>query len=109
MDQMTRPMQWDWEPLPVVLQDATTKDVLMVQYMMRESFDRSVDERSTWLWSRSRQVHWLGGREGGGYEIRALRRNCMGDSLLAIVDPDDSLVCHLRTTTCFSGVILGDP
>lgn len=104
---MTPPLQWDWAPLPVVLQDATTKDVLMVQYMMAESLERSVEERSTWLWSRSRKRHWLQGREGGGYDIVDLRHNCMADSLLALVDRDDRLVCHLGNASCFSQPILG--
>jgi phosphoribosyl-AMP cyclohydrolase len=41
-------LQWDFFPyLPVVLQDASTRDVLMVQYMTREGLDRTLEERST--------------------------------------------------------------
>jgi phosphoribosyl-AMP cyclohydrolase len=94
---------WDFFPyLPVVLQDASTKDVLMVQYMTRESLELSVEERSTWLWSRSRQRHWLAGRDGGGYDVLDLRASCMGDSLYALVDATDRGVCHLGGRTCFS-------
>jgi phosphoribosyl-AMP cyclohydrolase len=96
-------LQWDFFPyLPVVLQDVSTKDVLMVQYMKEESLQLSLEERSTWLWSRSRQRHWLEGREGGGYELLDLRANCMGDSLYALVDATDRGVCHLGYRTCFS-------
>jgi phosphoribosyl-AMP cyclohydrolase len=96
-------LQWDFFPhLPVVLQDVSTRDVLMVQYMKQESLERSLEERSTWLWSRSRQRHWLAGREGGGYDMLDLRANCMGDSLYALVDATDRGVCHLGGRTCFS-------
>jgi hypothetical protein len=40
--------------------------------------------------------------DGGGYDIEALRANCMGDSLLAVVDTSDRGVCHLGNRTCFS-------
>ncbi len=97
------PLQWDFfEYLPVVLQDATTQRVLMIQYMTQESLRRSLEERSTWLWSRSRGRHWLAGRRGGGYELLDLRSNCMGDSLLAVVDARGRPVCHLGEPTCFS-------
>jgi phosphoribosyl-AMP cyclohydrolase / phosphoribosyl-ATP pyrophosphohydrolase len=96
-------LQWDFFPyLPIVLQDASTKDVLMVQYMTRESLELSVEERSTWLWSRSRQRHWLEGRDGGGYDIEEIRANCMGDSLYALVDAQGKGVCHLGGRTCFT-------
>jgi len=98
-----RPLQWDFFPyLPVVLQDEATKDVLMVQYMTQEGMQRTLEERSTWLWSRSRERFWLSGRDGGGYELADLRANCMGDSLLALVSAGDRLGCHLGNRSCFS-------
>jgi phosphoribosyl-AMP cyclohydrolase len=85
---MAESLQWDFFPyLPVVLQDASTKDVLMVQYMTQEGVQRTLEERSTWLWSRSRERFWLAGREGGGHDVREMRSNCMGDSLLAVWTP----------------------
>ena len=95
-------LQWDFfDHLPVVLQDEATRDVLMVQYMKEESLERSLDQGAIWLWSRSRQEHWMTG-PGGGYVVRDLRANCMGDSLLAVVDATDRGVCHLGYRTCFS-------
>jgi phosphoribosyl-AMP cyclohydrolase len=71
---MAESLQWDFFPyLPVVLQDASTKDVLMVQYMTQEGVQRTLEERSTWLWSRSRERFWLAGREGGGHDVREMR------------------------------------
>lgn len=105
---MTIPLQWNtFEFIPVVLQDAGTKDVLMVQYMTEEGLRRTLEQRSMWLWSRSRQRFWMAGRQGGGYDLRALRGNCMGDGLLAIVDATDRPVCHLGRRTCFSQLVQG--
>jgi phosphoribosyl-AMP cyclohydrolase len=103
-------LQWDFFPyLPVVLQDASTRDVLMVQYMTREGLDRTLEERSTWLWSRSRERFWMAGRDGGGYDVHDPRSNCMGDSLFALVDAEGKGVCHLGYRTCFSQPVTEDP
>jgi phosphoribosyl-ATP pyrophosphohydrolase/phosphoribosyl-AMP cyclohydrolase len=100
---MPSDLQWDFfDYIPVVLQDAATRDVLMIQYMTEEGLRKSIEERSTWLWSRSRERFWMSGRDGGGYDIEALRANCMGDSLLAVVDASERGVCHLGYRTCFS-------
>ena len=105
---MEIPLQWNFfEYLPVVLQDVATKDVLMVQYMTEEGLRRTLDERSMWLWSRSRERFWMTGRQGGGYDFQALRANCMGDGLLAIVDARDRAVCHLGSRSCFSQPVAG--
>jgi phosphoribosyl-AMP cyclohydrolase len=48
----------------------------------------------------------MAGRGGGGYDVLELRGNCMGDSLLAVVDSTDRGVCHLGNRTCFSNVFL---
>ena len=99
----TLPLKWDFfEYLPVALQDGASGEVMMIQYMTKEGFDRSLEERSTWLWSRSREQFWLAGRNGGGHDVRELRGNCYGDSLLAIVEATDRSVCHLGNRTCFS-------
>lgn len=100
---MERDLQWDFfEYLPVVLQDAATRDVLMIQYMTQEGLQRTLSERSMWLWSRSREAFWMAGRDGGGYGLEDLRANCMGDSLLATVDATDRGVCHMGYRTCFA-------
>jgi phosphoribosyl-AMP cyclohydrolase len=101
-------LQWDFFPhLPVVLQDVATRDVLMVQYMTEDGLRRTLEERSMWLWSRSREEFWMAGRQSRGYDLQSLRGNCMGDSLLAIVDRGDRAVCHLGRPSCFSQSVPG--
>jgi phosphoribosyl-AMP cyclohydrolase / phosphoribosyl-ATP pyrophosphohydrolase len=103
-------LQWDFfEYLPVVLQDAATRDVLMVQYMTEDGLRRTLEERSMWLWSRSREEFWMAGRQSRGYDLQALRANCMCDGLLAIVDATDRAVCHLGHKSCFSQPVPGAP
>jgi len=103
---MDHELQWDFFPyLPVVLQDAKTRDVLMVQYMTEEGLANTLGQQSMWLWSRSREEFWMTGRDGRGYDLRDLRANCMGDSLLAVVDATDRGVCHLGYRTCFSQAV----
>jgi phosphoribosyl-AMP cyclohydrolase len=102
------PLQWDvFEYLPVTVQDVGG-EVLMIQYMTEEGLARTLDERSLWLWSRSRATFWMAGRNGGGYDVVDVRANCMGDSLLAIVDARGRLGCHLGNTTCFTSSITED-
>jgi phosphoribosyl-AMP cyclohydrolase len=101
-------LQWDFfEYLPVVLQDAATRDVLMVQYMTEDGLRRTLEDRSMWLWSHSREEFWMAGRQSSGYDLQALRANCMGDGLLAIVDATDRAVCHLGHKSCFSQPVPG--
>ena len=101
-------LQWGFfEYLPVTVQDVTG-EVLMVQYMTEEGLERSLQEGSLWLWSRSRERFWMAGRDGGGYDLVKLRANCMGDSLLAIVDARGRLGCHLGNRSCFSISIAPD-
>ena len=69
--------------------------------MTQEGVQRTLEERSTWLWSRSRERFWLAGRDGGGYDVQEMRSNCMGDSLLAVVDAEGKGVCHLGYRSCF--------
>lgn len=77
--------------------------------MTEEGLPRTLDERSMWLWSRSREEFWMAGRQSRGYDLQALRVNCMGDSLLAIVDATDRAVCHLSRRSCLSQPVPGAP
>ena len=69
--------------LPTVVQDNTTKAVLMVAWMNEESFHKTLETKETWFWSRSRQELWhKGGTSGnttcGGYEARLRWRYITG-------------------------------
>lgn len=87
--------------IPCIVQDAVTKDVLMMAWMNKESIQRTLDQRTTWFWSRSRQKFWHKGEESGNtQELVELRYDCDCDTLLALVNPKGP-ACHTGETTCF--------
>ena len=90
---MTRPdlaaLKFDSSGLIVaVAQDAATGTVLMVAYMDREAFERTVETGAAHFWSRSRQTLWKKGESSGNVlEVESIQADCDGDSLLLSVRP----------------------
>lgn len=95
-------IKWDADGLiPVIVQDAATKEVLMLAYMNEESLQKSIETGQTWYWSRSRSELWnKGATSGNTQQILSLNYDCDGDTLLAIVHPQGP-ACHTGETTCF--------
>ncbi len=87
--------------IPVVVQEAATRDVLMLAWMDAEAVHRTRASGQATYWSRSRQEYWVKG-ETSGYRqvVRELRVDCDGDTLLLTVDQTGP-ACHTGTTTCF--------
>ena len=87
--------------IPAVVQDAVTKQVLMVAYMNRESLEISIEKKLCCFYSRSRKELWLKGETSGNYQhIVSITADCDRDTLLIKVNPDGP-ACHLNTTSCF--------
>jgi phosphoribosyl-AMP cyclohydrolase len=87
--------------VPVVVQEATTGQVLMVAWMDAEAIRRTLDTRRATYWSRSRQTYWVKGETSGHTQrVRSLASDCDGDTLLMQVDQTGP-ACHTGTTTCF--------
>jgi phosphoribosyl-ATP pyrophosphohydrolase/phosphoribosyl-AMP cyclohydrolase len=87
--------------LPVIVQDVNSKDVLMVAYADAEAIRRTLDTRTTWFWSRSRQEHWNKGATSGNVQrVVEVRYDCDSDALLVIVDPAGP-ACHTGERSCF--------
>jgi phosphoribosyl-AMP cyclohydrolase / phosphoribosyl-ATP pyrophosphohydrolase len=84
-----------------VVQDWSTGEVLMLAYMNEEALRRTRDSSELHLWSRSRGEHWHKGATSGNVQrVRALRVDCDGDALLALVEPAGP-ACHTGERTCF--------
>ena len=95
-----QPLQWGlFEYLPVTVQDVTG-EVLMVQYMTEEGLERAFKRGPGYGVDRANASGWPARRRR--YDLVDLRANCMGDSLLAIVDAGRRLGCHLGNRSCFS-------
>ena len=87
--------------IPCIVQDARTKDVLMMAWMDAEALRRTLNERTTWFWSRSRDKYWHKGEESGNVqELVEMRYDCDADALLALVNPAGP-ACHTGARSCF--------
>lgn len=90
--------------VPVIVQDADNMNVLMLAYMNREAYERSLETRRATFFSRSRQEIWEKGETSGNWlEVKDLSVDCDGDTLLLKVDPKGP-VCHTGTDTCFGDI-----
>ena len=87
--------------LPVVVQDASTKEVLMLAYADAEAVRRTIATRTTWFWSRSRRAYWNKGASSGNIQtVVEIRYDCDADALLVLVDPAGP-ACHTGERSCF--------
>ena len=87
--------------LPAIVQDDTTLKVLMLGYMNREAFDKTVAEGRVTFWSRSRECLWTKGETSGNYlHVVELLKDCDSDTLLVRARPDGP-TCHRGTPSCF--------
>ena len=88
--------------VPAVVVDATSKKVLTVAYMNRESLEISMAEGRTCFWSRSRQKLWRKGEESGNVQhIVEIIADCDRDALVVLVNKEGP-ACHLGTDSCFA-------
>jgi phosphoribosyl-AMP cyclohydrolase len=84
-----------------VVQDAASRDVLMVGWMDDEALHRTLTTGRGTFWSRSRQDYWVKGETSGNIqEVREVRLDCDGDTVLLVVDQHGP-ACHTGTRTCF--------
>ncbi len=88
--------------ITAVVQDAKTQRVLMVGYMNREAFDKTVATGHVTFFSRSRQKLWTKGESSGHYLLlESIATDCDGDSLLVQAEPLGPGVCHNGFESCF--------
>jgi phosphoribosyl-AMP cyclohydrolase / phosphoribosyl-ATP pyrophosphohydrolase len=86
---------------PAIVQDATTKEVLMLAFVDAEALRRTLDTGTTWFWSRSRQEHWnKGATSGNTQRVVDVRYDCDADAVLMLVDPAGP-ACHTGEYSCF--------
>ncbi len=88
--------------ITAVVQDAHTRRVLMVGYMNREAFDRTVASGHVTFFSRSRKKLWTKGESSGHYlMLKSIATDCDGDALLVEAEPIGPGVCHEGYESCF--------
>ncbi len=88
--------------IPVIAQDATNGDVLMMAWMNEEALHLTQTTGRATYWSRSRQELWVKGETSGHtQEVVSLLLDCDGDTILMKVNQVGA-ACHTGTRTCFS-------
>lgn len=88
--------------VPAIVQDAETKEVLMMAYMNRESWEATLKTGKATYWSRSRQKLWLKGESSGHVQlIKAVFIDCDEDTILLQVKQLGEAACHTGYKSCF--------
>ena len=98
--------------MPVVVQHAVTKDVLLVAYVNQAALATTLSSGIATFWSTSRRELWVKGKTSGDFlDLREVRVNCEQNSLLFLVVPRSGGVCHTKQAdgiarqSCFYRVI----
>ena len=87
--------------VPAIIQDNTTRNVLMLGYMNREAFEKTLATGKVTFWSRSRNCLWTKGETSGNFlNLVDIKVDCDNDTLLVRVNPTGP-ACHLGTDTCW--------
>lgn len=87
--------------IPCIVQDADTREVLMMAWMNAESLALTLERGETVFWSRSRQELWhKGATSGNTQKVAEIRYDCDADTLLALVHSAGP-ACHTGATSCF--------
>ena len=87
--------------VPAIVQDANTRKVLMLGYMDKEAFDKTIKTKKVTFWSRSRQCLWTKGETSGNFlNMVDIKIDCDNDTLLVQAIPDGP-TCHTGTDTCW--------
>jgi phosphoribosyl-ATP pyrophosphohydrolase/phosphoribosyl-AMP cyclohydrolase len=87
--------------VPAIIQDATTKNVLMLGYMNEAAYQKTLETKQVTFFSRSKQRLWTKGEESGNFlNLVGVKNDCDNDTLLVSVNPVGP-TCHKGTDTCW--------
>ena len=87
--------------VPAIIQDAETRQVLMLGFMNEEAYQKTVKTKKVTFWSRSRNCLWTKGETSGNFlHLVDIKIDCDNDTLLVKANPDGP-TCHTGTDTCW--------
>lgn len=87
--------------VPTIIQDATTKKVLMLGYMNEEAYLKTNETKKVTFFSRTKNRLWTKGEESGNFlHLVSIKNDCDNDTLLVMVNPQGP-TCHKGTDTCW--------
>lgn len=88
--------------IPAIIQDSRTKNVLMLGFMNREAYEKTLEIKKVTFFSRTKNRLWTKGEESGNFlNVVSIEEDCDKDTLLIKVVPEGP-VCHTGTATCFN-------
>lgn len=88
--------------LTAIVQDADTKEILMVAHMNAEALARTIAGPHAWFYSRSRKTLWEKGSTSGDYlKVIDLKLDCDGDAIVVLAEPVGGAACHTGEKSCF--------
>ena len=87
--------------IPAIIQDATTKTVLMLGYMNKEAYNKTLETNKVTFFSRSKNRLWTKGEESGNFlNLISIKNDCDNDTLLIQVNPVGP-TCHTGADNCW--------
>ena len=87
--------------IPIIVQDANTKDVLTLAYSNKESLELTKKTGNSWFWSRSRKKLWMKGEESGNTQkVKEILVDCDSDAIIYLVEQSGP-ACHTGEMVCF--------
>lgn len=94
--------------VPAIAQQHDTGEVVMMAWMNREAIEETLTKSRVCYWSRSRQKLWRKGESSGQVQqLKDMRFDCDGDTILLLVDQTGP-ACHTGRRTCFYNAVRGD-
>ena len=87
--------------VPCIVQDYKTMEILMLAYMNKESLKKTLNTKTTWFYSRSREELWNKGKTSGNFQyVKHIKADCDSDAILVFVE-QVGVACHTGERSCF--------
>ena len=94
--------------IPAIIQNKKTKKILMQGWMNKESFDKTIETKKVWFFSRSKDRLWQKGESSENYlNVEQIKLDCDNDSILILVTPEGP-TCHTLNESCFDNELDND-
>jgi len=94
------------ELIPVIVQDSSTLQVLMLGFANEEAVAKTLATKTAWFWSRSKKRLWQKGETSGNFlHVEKMIADCDNDTLLLLCKPDGP-TCHTGNVSCFFNMIM---
>ncbi|MEY3156621.1 MAG: hypothetical protein RLZZ291_203 [Actinomycetota bacterium] len=96
----------DQQLLPAIVQDANSKEVLMLAWVNKEALEKTISTKQATFWSRSRKEIWVKGQTSGNkQEVISIKFDCDSDAFLFLVHSHGP-ACHTGENSCFYSEII---